>query len=66
MKRQQPGRCLIGVALAILGLWIVLVGQWGKGLVGYVDWMWWTSLVAGLCIIGLGIAIAIIEARHPQ
>jgi hypothetical protein len=57
-------RSLTGLALVVLGVWIILAAQWGLELIGEVGWMWLVSLAAGLIIAVLGVVIAVIEARR--
>ena len=65
MKMQRLGRCLSGVALVVIGAWVIMAGQWSLKLAP-AGWMWGLSLGAGLVIAGLGVAIAVIGARHSS
>lgn len=62
MRWRRTAGCLSGVALVILGIWIIFATRWGLVLVGELGWMWWVSLAAGVVIILLGLAIAVVEA----
>ena len=72
-RKLMNTRVLFGLAMAVLGVWMVLLAQWALAVTERaICYIWWTTTgIGGLAVVGglvlmLGTLTVVWQFRHSQ